>query len=389
MNKKDEQKGNHHGGDPKIDKHHLCDDELRFHALYEYSPNGILLADEQGRVLEFNETAHRQHGYTRTEFEKLSIADLNPYQSREEIQDIFNRALKKGWADFEVRHRTKEGEVRDIRVIMRALTLSGRKVFQIILDDITEQKHAVVTLNKYRADLEELVRERTIELAKLNEQLQKDIARRKRVEKKLRESEELFHRIFDKGPLGMVIFSPAYRILNANKALSDMMGFTEQEIQGCNILDVTHPDDRERSAALFRKLFSGAIPLFQQEKRCMKSDGEILWVNLTTTALCDEEGKVMYALCMIEDISNRKLAEQERENLVRELQEAMANIKILKGLLPTCAWCNRVRDDNGSWKKIETYIQEHSDASFTHGICPECLKKKDPGAYKEYMNKSV
>ncbi len=123
------------------------------------------------------------------------------------------------------------------------------------------------------------------------------------------------------------------------------------------------------------------------EKRCLKKNGEILWINLSTTTVRNEDGEVLYAICMIEDISNRKLAEQERERLYQQLQEAMANIKTLKGLLPTCAWCNKVRDDNGSWKKVETYIQEHSNASFTHGICPECLQKKDPEAYKEFMDK--
>ena len=66
------------------------------------------------------------------------------------------------------------------------------------------------------------------------------------------------------------------------------------------------------------------------------------------------------------------------------LQDALVKIKTLKGLLPMCAWCKKVRDDGGYWKKVETYIQEHSDASFTHGICPECLKETDPEAYEDF-----
>ncbi len=70
-----------------------------------------------------------------------------------------------------------------------------------------------------------------------------------------------------------------------------------------------------------------------------------------------------------------KKAEQEQRELVKKLQEAMSNIKILRGLLPMCAWCKKIRDDKGYWEQLDVYIREHSEADFTHGICPECLKK--------------
>jgi PAS domain S-box-containing protein len=167
-----------------------------------------------------------------------------------------------------------------------------------------------------------------------------------------------------------------------------MLGYTGQELSGRGLEDVTYSEDREKTIELSRRLLGGDIPLFQMEKRCIKKNGDILWTSMTTTALRNQDGEVLYGLCMIEDISNRKLAEQERERLIQELQVAMASIKTLKGLLPTCAWCRKVRDDDGYWKKVETYIEEHSDASFTHGICPECLQKNDPEAYIEYMEKN-
>jgi hypothetical protein len=68
----------------------------------------------------------------------------------------------------------------------------------------------------------------------------------------------------------------------------------------------------------------------------------------------------------------------ERNKLIAELQEALENVKTLGGLLPICAWCKNIRDDQGYWKKVETYIAEHSTAEFTHGICPECAKKLYP-----------
>ncbi len=83
------------------------------------------------------------------------------------------------------------------------------------------------------------------------------------------------------------------------------------------------------------------------------------------------------------DITRRKEAEIEREKLITDLQDALAKIKTLKGLLPICAWCKKVRDDNGYWKQVEQYIQEHSEAEFTHGMCPDCQSKMEKELHKK------
>ena len=75
------------------------------------------------------------------------------------------------------------------------------------------------------------------------------------------------------------------------------------------------------------------------------------------------------------DITNRKRAEAEREKLVNELQNALAQVKTLTGLIPICASCKKIRDDKGYWNQIENYLRDHSDAQFSHGICPECARK--------------
>lgn len=79
------------------------------------------------------------------------------------------------------------------------------------------------------------------------------------------------------------------------------------------------------------------------------------------------------------DIKERKKAEREKEATIIELQRAMDEIKILKGFIPICAKCKKVRDDAGSWQHIETYIGDRSEAQFSHGICPDCAKELYPG----------
>jgi len=70
-----------------------------------------------------------------------------------------------------------------------------------------------------------------------------------------------------------------------------------------------------------------------------------------------------------------KTTYKEQQKLVAELKKALEDIKTLSGLIPICAWCKNVRDDAGYWQQVETYVQEHSDASFTHSICPNCMEK--------------
>jgi CheY-like chemotaxis protein len=75
--------------------------------------------------------------------------------------------------------------------------------------------------------------------------------------------------------------------------------------------------------------------------------------------------------------------EAERDRLIRELEDALAEIKTLRGILPICSYCKKIRDDEGYWHQVEVYIRDHSEAEFSHGICPECAKKLYPEIFGE------
>jgi hypothetical protein len=78
---------------------------------------------------------------------------------------------------------------------------------------------------------------------------------------------------------------------------------------------------------------------------------------------------------MVEDISERRRAAEEREQMIDELKEALANVKTLRGLIPICASCKKIRDDKGFWSQVEVYVRDRSEAEFSHDICPDCMKK--------------
>ena len=161
----------------------------------------------------------------------------------------------------------------------------------------------------------------------------------------------------------------------------EMLGYGEHEIT--NTLsewdDRVHPDDRERVYADLDAHLDGEIPYHQNEHRLRCKDGSYKWILDRGRILSwTEDGKPLRVVGTHTDITARKEAEAESQRLLEELKQALHKVKQLRGLLPICSSCKKIRDDKGYWKQIESYIQEHSEAEFSHGICPECAKALHP-----------
>jgi diguanylate cyclase (GGDEF)-like protein/PAS domain S-box-containing protein len=137
------------------------------------------------------------------------------------------------------------------------------------------------------------------------------IIERKRAVEALRESEERFRRIFDEGPFGIILVSPDYTIITVNKAFCELLGYTEQELVGHSVADITYEEDREKSTELTGQLFTGSIPMFRLEKRYVRKDGGVVWTNLTASAIRGKEDQVDYAIGIIEDLSESRKAAEE------------------------------------------------------------------------------
>ena len=92
----------------------------------------------------------------------------------------------------------------------------------------------------------------------------------------------------------------------------------------------------------------------------------------------DETGKPIRVTGTNMDLTERKQAEEQKDRLVLELKNTLSEVKTLSGLLPICSHCKKIRDDKGYWNQIESYIHEHSEAEFSHGVCQECAEKYYP-----------
>lgn len=112
------------------------------------------------------------------------------------------------------------------------------------------------------------------------------------------------------------------------------------------------------------------------------SAGAIDFINKPVNAV-ELLARVSSALTLKQEMDCRKRREQELRRSNEALQKALSEVKVLKGLVPICASCKKIRNDQGFWQQLEEYIQQHSEAEFSHGLCAPCIKKLYPGVYKE------
>jgi len=163
-------------------------------------------------------------------------------------------------------------------------------------------------------------------------------------------------------------------ITSWNAGAERLYGYTAAEAIGRSIDLLTPQEVSDDLPALLVRVGRGErVSHFETVRRAR--DGRLVPVSLSISPVRNADGTIVGASSIARDISERKQAEQERERLVQELQTALVNVKTLRGLLPICATCKKIRDDKGYWNQIEFYIREHSSADFTHGICPECAQR--------------
>jgi len=123
-------------------------------------------------------------------------------------------------------------------------------------------------------------------------------------------SEQLFRTVFEEGPVGMALVERDYQLFKVNSRLCQMLGYTDHELTQLKFTDITHPEDIDIDVKLAEQVFEAKIPYYNIDKRCIKKNGEILWINLTASVIRGEEGEILYGLGMIKDITEPRRAEE-------------------------------------------------------------------------------
>ncbi len=122
---------------------------------------------------------------------------------------------------------------------------------------------------------------------------------------------------------------------------------------------------------------------FESEGINYKLNGEKMFISLRWTVLPGYENDCSRVIVSIIDITEQKVAEQQRNMLIMELQSALNKVKNLSGLLPICSSCKKIRDDRGYWQSVENFLQKHTDVDFSHSICPACAKSLYPEMFED------
>jgi len=175
-------------------------------------------------------------------------------------------------------------------------------------------------------------------------------------------------------PIFNILEDGTYRYVN--RAFSTPFRLEPEEIIGRKIWDLFPKDEAEkRMNVVLRAFASGETIVF--DVRVPTASGDTFYIT-SVKPIRDGQGQVSSVVCISKDITERKRIEREREQLILDLKAALQDVKTLSGLLPICAQCKKVRDDHGYWTQIESYIRDHSQADFTHGICPQCAETLYP-----------
>jgi PAS domain S-box-containing protein len=155
--------------------------------------------------------------------------------------------------------------------------------------------------------------------------------------RQLRSSEERLRRVFQDGPVGMVVVDPELRLTQVNAAFCALLGYSEEELLGLAVTEFIHPDDVERSRDLAGRLFGEEMAGYELEKRYVRRDGQVVWVKDTAAAICDE-GRPLYGLGIVEDITERKRAGELQASLAAIVTACDAAILGLSVDLVVTSW---------------------------------------------------
>ena len=247
--------------------------------MVDASPLPIVVFDREGRVVLWSPAAERTFGWTSAEV----LGRPNPLVPEEEWE-AFRRALEpvfeqgKGWQGVEVSRRAKDGSQIYVSASSAPLRNEGGAVVGMfaVLADVTDRKEA---------------------------------------DEALLGSEQRLRVIFDQAPIGIGLVGASGRWLRANPALCELLGYSEDELLRLTFADLTHPDDLAASLARRHRQLEGAHDLLRIEKRYIRSDGEIVWVSVTSTLVGGADGGPLYTVAQIEDISELKRTERELTRL--------------------------------------------------------------------------
>lgn len=322
--------------------------EGRLRAITDSAQDAILVMDPEGRISYWNPGAARIFGYTSTEALAQNLHDLIAparFHSAHRAALPAFRQTGRGAAigkTLDLEARRKDGREISVQLSLSAVQMDGDWHAVGLVRDVTERKQAAEALLR---------------------------------------SETKFRTLYDSSSDAVMLLDQQ-GFLDCNPATLALFGYaTRDEFCAQHLADVSPPvqPDGTDSQLLANQCIATAMEQGRHQFEWLHRrahTGETFPAEVLLTAM-ELDGKPVFQ-AVVRDITERKQIQAQREFLIKNLEEALDDVKSLSGLLPICAGCKKIRDDRGYWSQVESYIQKHSDATFTHGLCPDCIRKYFP-----------
>lgn len=199
---------------------------------------------------------------------------------------------------------------------------------------------------------------------------------RKRFDDELRQSEERFRRIVTTVREGILQIDEHRNIAFANQYFAEMLGYRLDEVLGKPFVTFLFFEDRDDFHRRQDQRRENRQDSF--ERRFRTKAGREVWTIVSASPLFDTDNTFRGSFGTVTDISERKQAEIRLQAANEQLRRAMEQVKTLRGIVPICMHCKKIRDDKGYWNQVEVYVRNHTEAEFSHGLCPECLLRHYP-----------
>ena len=304
---------------------------LDLRALVDASDDAIIGKTIDGTIISWNKGAEKIYGYKADEVLGQSISLLIPPGHPNELPKIMRRLQRdEHIKSFETTRMRKDGHLIDVSVTISPMKRGGMVVgASVVARDITAQRQA---------------------------------------QEALRLSEERFRIALTKAPVVVVSQDLQLRYTWIN---SSAMVVTREKYIGRTDAEIFPGEDGARLTAIKEEVLRTGIE--SHTEVTLTWEGKLRYFDLVV-APARAGGKLLGVLCSAVETTSLK-------EVIARLQQALDEVQVLRGLLPICSSCKRIKDEHETWQVLEAYLQDHTEAKFTHGICPDCMRKLYPEYY--------
>lgn len=307
-------------------------EHIRYQELFNLAPDGYLVTDIMGVIREANATAtallSRSKSHLLGKPLAIFIAQDNRRLFYSALLQLRQRPCK---TCLEITLQTPQAAPLIMEAAVAPVYDSTGMLVSLrwLLHDISARKQIEKALQEDRDSLERRVIERTSYLSQINEQLLTEIAERRHVERALRESEQRFRAVFDHAAVGIAVLDIDGTWRQANSSFCNMLEYTVEELYQQPWQQTTHPDDIAAEDEQLQRLTAHELSSYTREKRYISRQGKTLWGNVSVSVVRDAQGAPQYFIEVVEDITTRKVAEEQARQAEHALYASQERLRQL------------------------------------------------------------